>query len=115
LNTTTITLYSVTGSISFVQAKSAQEVLAVIGVDAFALALKNEITSADSDLGAAAVVLITPLMTEAPTKQPTPNPTSAPPTTEATPTQAPPTEFSSSTRAIPTLIAVASVVLALSY
>jgi hypothetical protein len=115
LNTTTSTLYSVTGSISFIQAKSAQEVFALIGVDAFALAVKNEITSADPKLGAAAVVYATPITTGAPTNQPTPNPTSAPPTTAATPTQAPPTEFSSSTRAIPTLIAVASVVLALSY
>jgi hypothetical protein len=115
LNTTTITLYSVTGSISFVQAITAQEVLAVIGVDAFALALKNQITSADPTLGAAAIVLITPLTTEAPTKQPTPTPTSVPPTTAATPTQQAPTEFSSRSRAIPTLIAVASVVLALSY
>jgi hypothetical protein len=105
LNATTTTLYSITGSISSIQAKVAMEVLAKIGVDAFAAAVSTVIKQVDPKLGAAATVSVKALATNAPTMRPTSMPTRMPTVNASTIDGV----FSVSSRVAPgTLIAAAS-------
>jgi hypothetical protein len=111
LNATTSTLYSITGSISSIQAKAAMEVLAKIGVDAFAAAVGTVIKQVDPKLGAAATVSVKALATKAPTVMPTMTPPTRMPTVKASTTGE---VFSVSSRVAPgTLIAAASLLLLL--
>jgi hypothetical protein len=71
LTAETQTIYSIEGSISAVQALSTKEILAIIGVETFGAEISGEIVTADSALGAAATVSVTPLATDVPTGMPT--------------------------------------------